>query len=121
MSSLPGPVERVLAEAVSLPALSRLAGWLSDRRLPGPVLLALLRAYVRAYGVDMSQSAEPLAAFPTFGAFFTRRLRPGARPIAASLVVSPSDSRLQTVGPVPADGRLEQVKGRTYSIEALLG
>ena len=54
-----------------------------------------MRAYIRAYGVDMSEAAEPLTAFPTFNAFFTRRLRPGARPIDADadVVVSPCDSR----------------------------
>ena len=60
---------------------------------------------------------------PRFNAFFTRRLREGARPVAGGdgVVVSPSDSRLSAIGPVPPDGRLEQVKGSTYTIEALLG
>ena len=40
---------------------------------------------------------------------------------AGAVVVSPSDSRLSAFGPIPADGRLEQVKGRTYALEALLG
>jgi phosphatidylserine decarboxylase len=115
--------ERSFVRALSNPALSRGMARLADARLPGPLLRALLRTYVRAYGVDLSEAAEPLAAYPTFNAFFTRRLRDGARPVAVEpgLVVSPSDSRLQSFGPVPPEGRLEQVKGRSYALAALLG
>jgi len=120
--ALPPAGEGRLLRALSAPALSRLTGRLADARLPGPLLRAAIRVYSRACGVDWSEVAEPIAAFPTFNAFFTRRLRAGARPVAAGpVVVSPSDSRLSALGPVPPDGRLEQVKGRTYSLEALLG
>jgi phosphatidylserine decarboxylase len=116
-------LERLAVAAVSWPPLSRVAGRLSDLRLPPPVLRPLLRLYVRAFGVDVAEAAEPLGSFPSFNAFFTRRLREGARPVATGpgVVVSPSDSRLSAIGPLSADGRLEQVKGSTYSVEALLG
>jgi phosphatidylserine decarboxylase len=98
-------------------------GRLSDLRLPPAILAPAIRAYARAFGADLSEAALPPEAYTSFDAFFTRRLREGARPIAsgAGVVVSPSDSRLSAIGPVPADGRLEQVKGSSYSIEALLG
>jgi phosphatidylserine decarboxylase len=82
-----------------------------------------MRAYARAFGVDLAEAALPLEAYTSFNAFFTRRLRDGARPVAdgEGVVVSPSDSRLRAIGPLPADGRLEQVKGSSYSIETLLG
>jgi phosphatidylserine decarboxylase len=116
-------LERLAATAVSWPLLSQLTGRLSDLRLPPFGLRPLLRLYVRAFGVDLGEAAEPLESFATFNAFFTRRLREGTRPVAVGdgVVVSPSDSRLSAIGPVPPDGRLEQVKGSTYSIEALLG
>jgi phosphatidylserine decarboxylase len=115
--------ERVLATLVSWPALSRLAGWLGDRRLPPAILAPLIRAYARLFGADLGEAALPPEAYPTFGAFFTRRLRDGARPIAAGpgVVVAPADARLGAIGRLPADGRLEQIKGKTYTIEALLG
>lgn len=115
--------ERLFVRAVSAPALSRLTAPLADLRLPRPLLRAVMRAYIRAYGVDMSEAAEPLSAYPSFNAFFTRRLRSGARPISteAGVVVSPCDSRVHAIGAVPEDGRLEQVKGRTYTLAALLG
>ena len=115
--------ERLFVRAASAAVLSRLAGRLSDLRLPGFLLRPALRAYVRAYGVDLAEAAEPLTAYSTFNAFFTRRLRAGARPVAAEpgVVTSPCDSRVHSIGAVPADGRLEQVKGRTYALAALLG
>lgn len=112
----------LVLRALSVPWLSRCTGRLADLRVPGPLLRAGIRAYSRFYSVDWSEVAEPLKAFPTFNAFFTRRLREGVRPVAKDAsVVSPSDSRLSVLGAIPADGRLEQIKGRSYSIEALLG
>jgi phosphatidylserine decarboxylase len=112
-----------VATALSWPVLSRLTGRLSDLPLPPAVLAPAIRAYARAFGADLSEAAQPPAAFASFNAFFTRQLRPGVRPIAGGegVVVSPSDSRLRAIGPVPPDGRLEQVKGSSYSVEALLG
>jgi phosphatidylserine decarboxylase len=116
-------MERRLATAVSFPALSRVAGWLADRRLPPALLVPVIRAYSRVYGVDLSEAAAPPEAYPTFNAFFTRRLRDGARPVDPSehTVVAPCDSCLSGLGPVAEDGRLEQIKGQTYTLEALLG
>ena len=115
--------ERAFVGALSAPALSRVSARLSDLRVPRPVLRALIRAYVRAYGVDLSEAAAPVDSYETFNAFFTRRLRDGARPVATEpgIVVSPADARLQSTGTVPPDGRLAQVKGRTYALAALLG
>lgn len=116
-------IKHAWLRAVSRPRLSRLVSGLAERRLPGLLLRPLLRTYVRVYKVDLSEAAQPLAAYPSFNAFFTRRLREGARTLDAdpAAVLSPSDSRLSSMGPVPADGRLEQVKGSTYSLRALLG
>ena len=112
----------LLLRALAAPRLSRWVGHLADLPLPGPLLRAVIRAYSRFYSVDWSEVAEPLEAFSTFNAFFTRRLRDGARAVSGGpCVVSPSDSRLSAFGSIPVDGRLEQIKGRTYSIEALLG
>jgi phosphatidylserine decarboxylase len=115
--------ERLFVRAVSAPALSRLAAPLADLKVPGPLLRAFMRAYIRAYHVDMSEAAEPLSAYSSFNAFFTRRLRPGARPVSpeAGAVISPCDSRVHSIDAVPGDGRLEQIKGRTYTLAALLG
>lgn len=123
MSAARTTLERLAATAVSWPLLSRLAGRLSDLRLPRAILAPAIRAYSRAYGVDLAEAALPPEAYPSFNAFFTRRLRDGVRPVETGegVVVSPSDSRLSGIGPIPPDGRLEPVKGSSYSVEALLG
>jgi phosphatidylserine decarboxylase len=118
-----GALERSAVAALAWPALSRLAGRLADLRLPRALLAPLIRGYSRVYGVDLGEAELPPEAYPTFNAFFTRRLREGARPIdgSAGVVVSPSDSRLSLIGSVPGDGLLEQVKGSRYALAALLG
>jgi phosphatidylserine decarboxylase len=123
MSGARSRAERLAVTLVSAPLLSRLTGRLSDLRLPPALLRRLLRAYVRAYGVDMDEARLPLEGYPTFNAFFTRRLREGCRPVCADpgVVTVPCDARLSSIGTVPPSGRLEAVKGCDYSIEALLG
>lgn len=88
-------------------------------RLKDPVV----RWFIRAYGADMSEAAEPdPAAYPTFNAFFTRGLRPGARPLAPGELtpVSPVDGRVSRAGTIEA-GRLYQAKGIDYDLTGLLG
>ena len=115
--------ERGFVRLASLPTISNTMARLADARLPASVLRRLIKGYIRLYGVDMSEVPEPIESFATFNHFFTRRLREGARPIAreAGVVVSPADSRVSSVGSLPREGRLDQIKGRSYKIEALLG
>ncbi len=115
--------ERLFLKSVPFPLMSRGMARLADWRMPRPLLGAFLRRYIAFYGVDMSEVAEPLDSFPTFNAFFTRKLREGARPVAREpgLVVAPADSLLHTMGPVPGDALIDQIKGRTYPVGALLG
>src|SRR5688572_5828586 len=115
--------ERLFVQSVSYPVMSRGMARIADWRMPRPLLQRVLRSYIRFYGVDMAEVEQPLESFPTFNDFFTRKLREGARPVAADpgVVVAPCDSLLATLGAVPPDGRIEQVKGRTYPVPALLG
>jgi phosphatidylserine decarboxylase len=79
-----------------------------------------IRWFVRKYGVDMSEAAEPdLARYTTFNAFFTRALKPGARPLADAGLVSPVDGSISQFGAIEHDMIL-QAKGHRYSTTALL-
>lgn len=76
--------------------------------------------FVRAYGVDLSE-AEP-ARYDTLEALFTRRLRPGLRPVdeAAGAVVSPVDGVVAWAG-TTSDGTFEIAPGQPQGVVELLG
>lgn len=101
---------------------SRFMGWLADRAWPRPVLAVVIGLYRRAYRIDMGDFETPAEGFRTFTAFFTRGLRPGARPVTtdAAAIVSPVDGAVVEAGTI-SNGRLLQAKGHTFSLEALLG
>jgi len=102
-------------------AVSRLAFRLT--RIPGRWKDPLVRAFIRRFGVDMSEAAQPdLAAYRSFNAFFVRALRPDARPLAAgaATLACPVDGRVSQIGAVAAD-RILQAKGIDYSLTTLLG
>lgn len=82
---------------------------------------AFINRFVARYKVDMSQAAEPdTAAYPSFNAFFTRPLKPGARPIAECAFVSPVDGAISQCGAIERD-QIFQAKGHHYSSRALVG
>ena len=82
-----------------------------------------IRAFIRFYGVDMEQALEPDPdAYANFNAFFTRALKPEARPIAqeSNTVLCPADGAVSQLGEVREDS-IFQAKGRTFSATELLG
>jgi phosphatidylserine decarboxylase len=65
--------------------------------------------------------AEPIEnGYPSFDAFFTRKLRPGVRPIADARIISPSDGLIVAAGDVVGGSAIE-VKGRPYQGDELIG
>jgi phosphatidylserine decarboxylase len=88
-----------------------------------PLKDLLIGTFIRLYRIDMSQAAEPdPKAYPHFNAFFTRELRPEARPVDPDpqAVLSPVDGAISQVGRIAAS-RVIQAKGRDFSVEELLG
>lgn len=103
--------------------LSRVAHALMRSTAVPALRLAFMRWFVGRFGVVLADAEQPeLAAYPTFNAFFTRALRPGARPLATSAdaIASPADSRVSQHGRIDA-GRIFQAKGRGFSAAELLG
>jgi phosphatidylserine decarboxylase len=99
--------------------LSRLVGRLADCRLPW-LKNALIKAFIKRFGVDMREAAEPdPTAYASFNDFFTRPLKPGARPLGDG-VLSPADGTLSQFGAIEA-GQLVQAKGHRFSLAELLG
>jgi len=118
-----GPSPAVLLQYV-LPhrLLSRLVLW-GTRWTFAPWKNFLIHRIVSAYNVDLGEAAEAdPAAYAHFNAFFTRVLKPGARPQpeAADAILCPADGRISQSGAIGA-GRILQAKGRDFSVAALLG
>ncbi len=83
----------------------------------------LIDTVIHKFGVDMAEAAEPdPRAYPSFNAFFTRALRPGARVPDADLraLLMPADGRISQCGPIE-DGRIFQAKGQSFTAAELLG
>lgn len=83
----------------------------------------LIRGFIRLYRVDMSEAEDPQPkAYANFNAFFTRRLKTGARPAPAekNAVICPVDGYLGAFGEI-RQGRLLQAKGVAYEAADLLG
>jgi phosphatidylserine decarboxylase len=96
--------------------LSHAVGRLCDRPLPSRISRVVERAYVRLYGVDMTDVAPRQGAYPTIDAFFTRPLRPGARAISQARVVSPANGRLVALGRIETGARF-RVKAQDYAAD----
>lgn len=83
----------------------------------------LIDTVTRKFGVDLDEAAQPdPTAYPSFNAFFTRALKPGARtpdPDPRALLM-PADGRVSQCGPI-VDGRIFQAKGQGFTAAELLG
>jgi phosphatidylserine decarboxylase len=101
--------------------ISRAMGKLADHHWSAPVERAVVKIYSRVYDVDFDECVQR-SGYASFDEFFTRELRPGARPIdpAREAIVSPSDGRIDSMGPVHPDASFF-VKGRPYRVAELLG
>ncbi len=102
--------------------LSRLVGRLADSRI-GWIKNSFILLFNRIYAINMSEAAEENpTAYPSFNAFFTRALKPQARPIDPdpALLVSPADGAISQLGKIDY-GRIFQAKGHSYSLTSLLG
>jgi len=101
--------------------LSRLMHALTRVRWPWLKCLTI-DTFLRYFSVDMHEAIEPDPyAYESFNAFFTRELKPDARPICAAIdaFVSPVDGTISQIGIIDGDAIL-QAKGHSYSLLTLL-
>ena len=83
----------------------------------------LIDTVTRKFKVDLNEAAEPdPRAYPTFNAFFTRALKPGARVPDADprTLLMPADGHISQCGHI-VDGRIFQAKGQSFTAAELLG
>ncbi|MDL5030775.1 archaetidylserine decarboxylase [Pelomonas sp. APW6] len=101
-------------------ALTSLAGRAASAQWGG-VTTAVIRRFIQRYGVNMDEAANPdPAAYPTFNEFFTRALKPGARPLAVAHLLCPVDGAISQFGRIERD-QIFQAKGHHFSTTALVG
>jgi phosphatidylserine decarboxylase len=117
--------------------MSRLYGALNAYTLPVWFRVPGYKLYAYIFGVNLTEcEPEDLREYRSMSEFFMRKLKDGMRPVADvalvsssprskisstedPLQVSPADGRVVNFGTVEG-GRVEQVKGSTYSLAALL-
>lgn len=98
-------------------AFSRWYGWRMNR----PASRARIEPFIRAYGLDIGDFAEPPDSFSHFNAFFYRKLAPGARPVDAdAAAVFPADGRHFGFARASAVDSVF-VKGQRFDLARLLG
>ncbi len=83
----------------------------------------LIKRFIKQYHVDLTEAVyEKPDQYKTFNDFFTRELKPGARPIASekTAIVSPADGVISEKGLIN-DDRIIQAKQHEYTLETFLG
>ncbi len=127
---MPDPASPLTRLGVSLQhllpqrALTALAHRVSNARA-GWVRRPLIAGFRSLYDVNLDEAVVPDEGFESFNAFFTRALKPDARPLAdiGGGLLCPCDGTLSQAGSITAGdrgGRIVQAKGRDYSVAELL-
>lgn len=115
-------MRRLFLYLISFPFLSRWYGYLVRIERPRWLVRRLIALFARYYGIMMDDFAGEIGDYPSLSAFFTRSLNPMRRPLKKEddWFLSPADSLL-TVCERVCDDHVTQVKGRSYSLSALVG
>lgn len=109
-----------LQYALPKQSMTRLAHFVANARW-GSVTQRIIADFVRRYGVNMAEAQHSdIGHYATFNEFFTRALRPDARPLAQADLVCPVDGAISQCGAIEGE-QIFQAKGHTYSATALLG
>lgn len=109
----------LLTNRIPRRALTLFVGWFS--RIESTRLTRLSIALWRIFATDLDLREAETQTYTSLRACFTRRLKPGARPIdpRADIVVSPCDAIVGECGPI-AGQTLFQAKGFPYEIGDLM-
>ena len=110
-------------ESLPLDFISRIAGYvLNDVTLPEWAREPVISWYAKTFNCRIfeSEKGDDWSKYKSLGEFFRRRLKHDARPISNAMITSPCDGRILSCGPIE-EGKLEQVKGVSYSLKEFLG
>jgi phosphatidylserine decarboxylase len=99
-------------------SMSRVVGWFMHLRGPRILNTLSIRAFAWFYNINVDEAELAMEHYHSIGHFFTRRLKPGARPIANTWAVHPCDSLIIQHGPIE-EGVLIQAKGQRFRLVEL--
>ncbi len=100
--------------------LSRAAGLVADSHAAA-IRDPFIKWFIERYGVDMKEAADPdPRSYSSFNEFFTRALKPDARPLEGDekTLISPADGTISQLGEIRR-GRIFQAKGQSFSLAEL--
>lgn len=87
----------------------------------GSITTRLIRWFVDKYNVNMLEAENPdISSYKSFNDFFTRALKPGARPLADADFVCPVDGAISQFGAID-DHHILQAKGHRFTTTELVG
>jgi len=110
------PIGKISLHAfVKRPAFSKWYGW----RMSKPESAVRVEPFVRKYGLNPEDFADPLPSFRSFNEFFYRKLKTSARPIDPAPIVFPADGRHLGFSDISAIYSFF-VKGQRFNLAALL-
>lgn len=108
---------RLMTELSSHRGLSKVMGAFSHSKFSRH----MIPVFIRAYNIPASQAEKDPVAYGSLNEFFSRRLKPGMRPLAEAkdALVSPVDAMITAMGELD-NGTILNVKGQDYKLEELL-
>lgn len=103
----------ILYLVTRLPFLSRFYGWCQKQ----PWSKKKIAPFIKEYNIDTTEFLDP--NFNSFNDFFIRKLKPSARPLAASPAIIPADGRYYFYQNIDETDHFI-VKGQKFNLSTLL-
>lgn len=106
-----------MTELSSRKWVSRLTGSFAKSK----VSKLMIPRFAKIYGIPVEDAEKEIHEYESLNAFFTRKLKPGLRPLDPDpkSMLSPVDAMITGMGPIKS-GQILNVKGQDYTIEDLL-
>src|SRR4051794_5132511 len=107
------PFFRLLTELSSRKWVSQVTGAIARSKISR----LFIPRFAQTYGISIEDAEKHIKEYKSLNDFFTRRLKPGLRPIHedTTRVVSPVDAMITGIGDIK-EGLIVNVKGQDYTI-----
>lgn len=101
------------------PAITKQTQMIAEMHIPKIFRQPIYKAYSKFYKVNLAEVELPLKDYPTFSAFFTRKITRPLPPPQPNTVSSPCDGKVLVFEEITGD-KCEIIKGCKYSISELV-